>query len=385
MTGEERNLAAEVNQAIRANDIGVLATIFREYPEIKTYESAVGPWLCAAARRNRPLVVKWLLDQGTDINSRKENTQQSALCLAVYGQASEVIDLLLERGAELDRTSIECDPLIAAVQENDLEIARKLLKHGADPHFTYALDLGETRSPLSYAEELGFIEMAQLLREHGGEVAAATLLPTREEQRKRLLEAICTGLGNANQEVIDQFTSEGGDLTVTIELLSPSSTFPFHTLVTNGLCEINCYTPEFSQRRTRLELMIHLPFTWSLTEQRYQQPRYTWPIQWLKDLVAGIVDGDIILRSPQSIISNDDPPQPLGEGTEQTCWLVLADLAEYSPIAIDPIGDVHLCTLLPIYTEERDFEKQHGIAALVEKFALSRVPPIVQPTRERLV
>lgn len=169
MTGGERNLAAEVNQAIRDDDLEVLATIFFEHPEIQTFESHVGPWLCAAARRNRPRVVKWLLDQGTDINSRKENTQQSALCLAVYGQASEVVDLLLERGAELDRTNIECDPLIAAVQDNHLEIAQKLLAHGADPDFTYTIDNGETRSPLSYAEELGFNEMVRLLREHGSE------------------------------------------------------------------------------------------------------------------------------------------------------------------------------------------------------------------------
>ncbi|MFN3149936.1 ankyrin repeat domain-containing protein [Bremerella sp.] len=167
MTGEERNLGAEVNHAISEGDLETLASIFHEFPEMRDYESFFGPWLSMAAYHGQPKVMRWLLEDGADIDRKYSNTGDTALVIAIDNHEMEAIDLLLERGAKLDQTRVENDPLIVTVHNNDLEIARKLLDYGADPHFTYTLDNGETRSPLSFAEELGFDEMARLLREHG--------------------------------------------------------------------------------------------------------------------------------------------------------------------------------------------------------------------------
>ena len=87
----------------------------------------------------------------------------------------EIIDLLLEHGAEVDR-SCPCaggeSPLWAAVASGQLEASRRLLERGADPDFASFAD----HTPLHVAALRGFDEIVDLLCEHG---ADATRLDSR--------------------------------------------------------------------------------------------------------------------------------------------------------------------------------------------------------------
>jgi len=89
------------------------------------------------------------------------------LHLACFSGSDEVVRLLVERGAPLERLAeasfARVRPLGTAVFAGQVEAARILLEAGADPN---GVDSGEHR-PLQTAEANGNEELAELLREHG--------------------------------------------------------------------------------------------------------------------------------------------------------------------------------------------------------------------------
>ena len=83
--------------------------------------------------------------------------------------------LLLEGGADVNgkgyKTALSCimigefsSPLMVAVMRGDFEMARLLLRHGADPNLKEA----EFVSPTDMARRRGNQQMLELLVEHGG-------------------------------------------------------------------------------------------------------------------------------------------------------------------------------------------------------------------------
>ncbi|OAI50387.1 hypothetical protein AYO37_00250 [Opitutia bacterium SCGC AG-212-L18] len=101
-------------------------------------------------------VVKKLLSDGADPKARSSR----ALLLAWENCDKQLVDLLLEYGADPKAPGLENYQLICAVKENDIERVRSLLEQGADPKFwcSYALIVASLR---------GYQEIAALLLEYG--------------------------------------------------------------------------------------------------------------------------------------------------------------------------------------------------------------------------
>ena len=77
------------------------------------------------------------------------------------------------------------------------------------------------------------------------------------------------------------------------------------------------------------------------------------------------------------------PPVSLGTNTKQSCWLLIANFADWSPIIV---GDeqINFYTMIPIYREERDFEKKHGLHPLLERFNNLDISTVVDVERENI-
>lgn len=79
-------------------------------------------------------VLEILLDYGSDIELKYCWRQYAPLQLAVYLEKVEFVELLLRRGADVDAEIVSGDTaLLTAANINAVEIARLLLKYGADP------------------------------------------------------------------------------------------------------------------------------------------------------------------------------------------------------------------------------------------------------------
>ena len=161
---------------------------------------------------------------------------------------------------------------------------------------------------------------------------------------------------------------------------------PFQTIFSVGLSNKQMETLGSASAFNRIELLIHLPLSWPAGGKRLQFAEYRWPEEWLRTLAQSICEGSIPLPGTHVIISNDEPPVPLGPGTEQTCLLLIADFYQCFPIETSEGQKIHFYHVVPLYTEERDFEKANGMQPLLEAMAAVGLESlVVRPDRERFV
>lgn len=128
------------------------------------------------------------------------------------------------------------------------------------------------------------------------------------------------------------------------------------------------------------ELFVRLPADWPL-EAVLRAPEYSWPVEWLKKAASFPIQNDTWLGGTFIIISNGEPPKPLGAGTRLTCILLLCETEDLSPVRSRDGRSICLYSLVPLYTEERDLEKAQGLPALLERFLTQDVGLVVNPSR----
>lgn len=92
------------------------------------------PMLCVAARNECFDKVKWLLENGADINAVSHDRGYTPVMDAVWRKNFEITEYLIEAGADLSVVSSDGQPiLVLAVGNGDYKIVDLLLKNGANP------------------------------------------------------------------------------------------------------------------------------------------------------------------------------------------------------------------------------------------------------------
>jgi ankyrin repeat protein len=122
---------AERQAVISAAKRGVLEEVRRlvqqDHQLLEAYCDLWTP-LMAAAEGGRVEVVRYLLDEGAEINRRP--VEWSALEVACFQGRSEVVMLLLARGADTSPSHSGWTPFMAASIRGDADICNILLAHG---------------------------------------------------------------------------------------------------------------------------------------------------------------------------------------------------------------------------------------------------------------
>jgi uncharacterized protein len=92
------------------------------------------PLLCLAARNKHRSVIEILVEKGARIDLQSEDRGYSPLMDAAHAGSADLVKLFLERGADANLLSKDGQTaLVIAVGRNDVEVARLLLRSGADP------------------------------------------------------------------------------------------------------------------------------------------------------------------------------------------------------------------------------------------------------------
>jgi ankyrin repeat protein len=113
-----------------------------------------------ATQAERIATFKLLLDRGADANIKLPEGYSPLLVLAESGGVAEAATLLLDYGAKVDAPNEKkITPLMAAAYSGNTEVARVLLKHGADRN----LKSSAGKTALDYAREKSYEDIVKLL------------------------------------------------------------------------------------------------------------------------------------------------------------------------------------------------------------------------------
>jgi ankyrin repeat protein len=120
--------------------------------------------LLQAVSNNHPKIVEILIDRGADIN------RAAAMYLSTYQNNTEMLNLLIKKGGDVNHHNSGDTPLHIASQKGYVEIAKILLSNDAEVNSQSSSNGFEFKTPLHFASEGCHLEMAKLLIEHGAEV-----------------------------------------------------------------------------------------------------------------------------------------------------------------------------------------------------------------------
>lgn len=122
--------------------------------------------LSDAAKMGRQVVVKWLIENGTELES-KDIYGRTPLSLAARSGYEAVCKLLLGGGADLEsKNSYNRTPLSDAAENGHEIVCKLLLESGAELESKDSYN----RTPLLYAAKMGHEAVSKLLLESGAEV-----------------------------------------------------------------------------------------------------------------------------------------------------------------------------------------------------------------------
>jgi ankyrin repeat protein len=161
--GRPRNhepIADDIDRAIRQGDFPMLKSLVTTATVNITDGEARTP-LFVAIIENKSDVIKWLIDQGADINHQDRNGW-TPLHFAVQGKQADAIALLLSRGADANLHDVYGNgPLWRAAFDSrgSYGLVETLIEAGADSNHKNKSD----KSPIDFAVTIGDEKLKAIL------------------------------------------------------------------------------------------------------------------------------------------------------------------------------------------------------------------------------
>lgn len=331
------------------------------------------------------------------MNARQQPGTMTPLDIAICEDDAEFARLLFAHGARFDIEQRLVIGAIVGTKQNSLELVKLLVEHGADIHTVYMNELTRPPTPmnaLSTAMAWGKQDVVDYLLSLGAKLPEGVPQePAQEPWYKRIfrpLKSRAAETGDPSGEVIAHFDRHFGPVQpqALVEIVPTEPPIAVHvvpaggdrrhqTLFTTGLSAQPMRVPRGSEAFRYAELFIQLPGDWPLT---LDDARYVWPILWLRNMGKYPHQNQTWLGGPATIVANGDPPEPLAPSIPFTSMLLLNDgrlETQSGPL-------VQLYRLMPLYTEERALEMQHGMGALLNAFDQCGTPFVVDLTRRNV-
>ncbi|WP_404306441.1 suppressor of fused domain protein [Neorhodopirellula lusitana] len=388
----------ELYKAIGAGDLSRFRAIFT--PTDLDSNAYDGSLLHCAAKRGTLDIVIFLVESGAEINRGGGTFNAPAVTYSARSGKLDITKFLVEIGSTLDLSHALRNPLLNAAEEGHFEVVKYLLVTGIDPHATYRIPSGALINALTEAEQGKHQEIVGLLKSHGchrpvegvdiplweppaDKMSKRTPVPQKDQEIIQYMEQ---RFGPADKNAIQELIPVMEGISVTINVIQPNEVHPFFVLFTNGMSDLPMKVSPGQEAWQYAELVMHLPADWVHPRDASGESEWMWPFQWLRKMAYYPHLNDTSLGRPAAIVSSDDPPTPLGPNTEQTCLLMIPDFSNLDPPLQRSDGSlVHFFTVVPLYTEERDFELEHGMKTFFERFAERQVPMNVAPSRPSFV
>ncbi len=392
----KRNYKPEFDRAI--DDLDLVRRHF-EPSDLDSNEYG-GSLLHLASKFGTPEVVRFLLDNGAELNRRGGTFDAAPVAYAAANGRLDLTQLLVEAGAHLDESDSLRNPLMRAASRGHFNVVEYLLTTNIDPHATYRITTGALKNAYTEAENSRNQEVIDLLAAHGCRRPVEgvdkplwepppdrMINQTPEFKRHQQITAYMESkFGPADPNGMQELLPVVEGMSVSINIIPPNDKHRFMVLFTSGMSGRPMNVPEGQEEWQFAELVIHLPADWPHPADASRDPNCMWPLKWLRKMAYYPHLENTWLGRPAAIVSSADPPEPLGPNTSQTCLMMVPDFSNLKvPLQREDGKSVHFFTLVPLYTEERDYELQHGMRPFLERFVEQKVPMTVVLDRPSFV
>jgi len=317
-----------------------------------------------------------LLEFGVEVNApQADDEPEGAILYAAQEGARKAVEWLLDHGAKVNFEvdgETRCWVLSRAVRGGHLEIVKLLVEHGADINATW----GDSNA-LSFAIMYKQKAVEAYLRSKGAlEPWQVKGQPPPARGSQSVLEHIEAHLGKPDLLSLQEIVP--GDPPISIHVVRTAGSL---ALVTVGMSDKPMTVPEGGEEYQFAELVIYLPPNWPLDTESLRRPNNSWPVDWLRRIGRYPHDNSTWLGGKVVIFANDEPPKPLAPNTAMTCLMALTEDSDFGNLRLPDGRTVVFYSIYPLYTEERDLERQKGTTELVELFVKYRVSTVVDVRR----
>lgn len=175
MDAKPRNRA--LLSAVERGDVEKFGELVDGDDSLLRMSTPFGTWLHVAASEGQLRMVEHLMQRGLDLNAYGGIFNGGVLNAAASKGHTDVVEFLLLKGAKLDVSEPEKNPLFGAIYVGNKEILLLLLKAGIDASIKYSGESMKDMDAYAFAKERGRAELADVIRSWrpfhcGGEIGS---------------------------------------------------------------------------------------------------------------------------------------------------------------------------------------------------------------------
>jgi uncharacterized protein len=158
-------IAKSIRSAIKTGDAGTVLKLIAANGDEVHRTTPFGTWLHVASSHGQLGIVKLLVELGSDVNAAGGILGGNALNAAASAGHIDVVEHLLEKGAVMDTSDPQKNPLFSAIYGGHVSIVKLLLASGIDKGVRYTGSSMSDMGAEAFARERGQSEIVKLLSE----------------------------------------------------------------------------------------------------------------------------------------------------------------------------------------------------------------------------
>ena len=387
MTDIDTETLNRISEAVYEGHLEEVKRLLAERPEFIQHRNRFSEytWLQSAAEEGHRELLEYLFELGIPLNTM-DSSKECPLSMVARIKDFDFAKWMIDNGAD---PNISDWPMVSAVSAGNLDIVKLFIEHGANYNFLFGEPL---RSPLSQAIDFGHTEVADYLRSLDAMVppdwhdATGGAVSEEDDDDDALdletdihvyfeLRTDTDRLPDAMQEIVPGKTQVAVWTVPSLEPGGPT------LLYTTGLSSLPMTVPQGSEQWRYAELAMYLPPDWP-TKPDLGDESKAWPWKWLRNIAHYPHEHDTWLGDALTTFANEDPPKPLGPGSDFTAFLLYPNCGNLRGFDADVGHFINFFTVMPIYAQECALAKQEGgTQKLFDRFAAIDFSGTLQPGR----